>query len=130
MIKNFVYYQPNKLDKKDRTGDCQIRALSKVLNLSWLDTFDLIIPLCRKYQISEVFSGDHLVTKKALKELGFRYCAVPRKTTVSEFARMHKRGSYIVRVYNHAVAVVGGRYYDTWDSGDCKLYGYYKKIEE
>ena len=37
--KRYVYYQPNKKDIKDKTGDCQVRALSKALGISWLDTY-------------------------------------------------------------------------------------------
>ncbi len=29
----------------------------------------------------------------------------------------------------HEIACVDGKYYDTWDSGWCKLYWYFKKRE-
>lgn len=37
--------------------------------------------------------------------------------------------SYLLKVANHVVAVVDGRYYDTWDSGYKSLYGHYEKRE-
>jgi len=37
--KTFQYYQPNDKDLKDRVGDCGVRALSKALGLTWLQTF-------------------------------------------------------------------------------------------
>ncbi len=46
--KRFVYYQPNKKDLKDKVGDCQVRALSKALGLSWVEAFDITIPICRE----------------------------------------------------------------------------------
>ena len=33
-MKRYVYYQPNKKDLKDKVGDCQIRALSKTLEMA------------------------------------------------------------------------------------------------
>ncbi len=130
----FEYYQPNYKDIKDETGDCQIRALSKALNLSWTNTFDLIIPICRKHLISEIFSGCHPKTKAAMKELGFKYHGVyarhgVKRPTVDSFAGQHGKGAYILRTAGHAVAVKDGKYYDTWDCGRCEVYGYYEKIE-
>ena len=42
----------------------------------------------------------------------------------------HPTGRYIVTVAHHVVAVVDGKYYDTWDSGEKSLYGYYEKRGE
>lgn len=32
--RRYVYYQPNDKDLKDKYGDCQVRALSKALDIS------------------------------------------------------------------------------------------------
>ena len=69
----FIYYQPNKKDVKDEYGDCTIRALSKVLNLSWIETFDLTVPVCRKYQTSGIFSLPNKLEKEAMAELGYTF---------------------------------------------------------
>ena len=50
-----------------------------------------------------------------------------KRPTVDSFAKDHPNGSYILSVANHVVAVVDGKYYDTWDSGYKSLYGYYEK---
>lgn len=42
----------------------------------------------------------------------------PQCVTIKEFCRSFPRGRYIVGTGSHAVAVIGGDYYDTWDSGD------------
>lgn len=127
----YQYYQPNKKDLKDHVGDCQIRALSKVLNLSWVETFDLITPICREFQIMDIFSCDLEKTKEAMSRMGFVYTGISNKKgshrpTVKEFTSSHKKGKYIVSVAHHVVAVVDGRYFDTWDSGEKYLYGYYE----
>ena len=132
--KRFQYYQPNKLDLKDKYGDCQIRSLSKALDVTWLEAFDLIMPLCRRYQVPCIFDLPNKIEQEAMKELGFEYQGVSNKRgtkrpTVDVFAKEHPTGTYIVNVANHEVAVVDGIYYDTWDSGDCSMYGYYERGE-
>ena len=131
--KRFVYYQPNKKDLKDKYGDCQIRALSKALNISWVEAFDLTIPICREFQTSTIFGGSCNIGKDNLAKLGFRYVGVSNKKgtkrpTVDSFAKDHPVGTYICKVAHHVVAVVDGKYYDTWDCGDCSMYGYYEKL--
>lgn len=133
--KRFVYYQPNKKDLKDKVGDCQVRALSKVLGLSWVEAFDITIPICRELQTYTFFDCDQEKTKEAMSRLGFDYTGVSNKKgtkrpTVDSFAKDHPHGTFIVKVARHVVAVVNGKYYDTWDSGDRSLYGYYTKREE
>lgn len=130
--KYYCYYQPNKLDIKDEYGDCTIRALSKALNISWLEAFDLTIPYCRKYQIPNVFFTSKKIEIEVMKDLGFEYYGISNKKgtkrpTVKEFASSHKEGTYILNVANHEVACVDGKYYDTWDSGFKSLYGYYER---
>ena len=134
MKKRYIYYQPNDKDLKDQVGDCQIRALSKALNLSWLETFDLIIPICRSQQTTAIFSCELQKTKEAMEYLGFEYHGVSNKKgttrpTVESFAKSHPKGRYVVTVSHHVVAVVDGQYFDTWNSGYKSLYGYYELIE-
>lgn len=132
--KRFVYYQPNKKDTKDKVGDCQVRALSKVMEKTWLEVFDLTIPICRELQTYTIFACDLNKTKEVMSKLGFVYSGISNKKgtkrpTVDEFAKVHPTGRYVVSVARHVVAVVDGKYYDTWDSGDCKMYGFYELVE-
>lgn len=133
-MSRYVYYQPNKKDLKDQYGDCTIRALSKVLDCTWIEAFDAMIPLCRKAQATNIFSTPITVRKELLKELGFEYHGVSvvkgrKRPTVDSFAKDHPTGRYLCNVANHVVAVVDGKYYDTWNSGHCSLYGYFEKEE-
>lgn len=131
--KRFKYYQPNALDLKDMYGDCTIRAMSKVLNCTWLEAFDRLIPFCRKYQASNVFNTPLEIRKEILKAFGLEYHGVSNKSgtkrpTVDEFAKDHPTGTFLLHVAHHEVACVDGIYYDTWDSGHCSMYGYYQKV--
>lgn len=131
-MKLFKYYQPNKKDLKDKVGDCQIRALCKALDLTWVEAFDLTIPICRELQTYTIFDGCLEKTQEAMASLGFTYTGISNKQgtkrpTVKSFAKAHPSGTYIVKVAHHVVAVVDGYYYDTWDSGDRSMYGYYER---
>lgn len=131
--RRYIYYQPNKKDLKDKYGDCTIRALSKALDCTWLEAFDLTIPICRREQVSNIFDAPSSVEREFLAELGFNYHGVSNKKgtkrpTVDSFAKDHPTGTYICNVANHEVTVVDGKYYDTWDCGEKALYGYYEKI--
>ena len=81
----------------------------------------------------DIFSCDLDKTNDALASLGFKYTGVSNKKgtkrpTVDSFAKEHKKGTYIASVAHHVVAIVDGKYYDTWDSGYKSLYGYYELI--
>lgn len=133
MSKRFVYYQPNAKDLKDEYGDCQVRALSKALNISWVEAFDLTIPICREMQTYTIFGGTCEIGKESLRRIGFIYSGISNKKgskrpTVDSFAKDHPTGTYIAKVAHHVVAIVDGKYYDTWDSGQKSMYGYYEKI--
>jgi len=128
--RNFVYYQPNEKDLKDKVGDCQIRALCKALGLSWVQAFDLTIPICRELQTYTIFDCDPEKTRSAMEKLGFIYTGISnakgtKRPTIQQFAASHPTGTYIVKVSRHVVAVVDGKFYDTWDSGSKSMYGYY-----
>ena len=131
--RRFCYYQPNKKDLKDEYGDCTIRALSKALGVTWLEAYDRAMPLCRFYQVSNVFGAPSYIQRQIIEKLGFKYHGISNKRgtsrpTVDSFTREHPEGTYIVNVAHHVVAVVDGKYYDTWDSGYKSLYGYYERI--
>lgn len=131
-MSRYVYYQPNEKDLKDAYGDCTIRALSKVLDVTWLEAFDITIPICRREQVPNIFFCPAKIRNAFLEELGFEYHPISNKKgskrpTIDEFAKEHKKGRYICNVSNHEVAVVDGKYYDTWDSGYKSLYGYFER---
>ena len=123
------YYQPNKKDLKDKQGDCVIRALTKVMGKEWLEVFDELIPYARELQCNpnsqDAFRG-------YLKDHGFTRYGISNKKgskrpTVQRFTLDHKDGTYFVELANHVAAVSEGYFWDTWDSGEKCLYGYWVK---
>lgn len=125
------YYQPNKKDLKDEYGDCVIRALTKVTGKEWLQVFDELIPYVREVQANP---NAPQVYSKYLEDNGFKWVGIKaekggKRPTVQSFTNAYKKGTYILRVSHHVVAVSGGYFWDTWDSGNKSVYGYYVKEE-
>ncbi|MBR5823783.1 MAG: hypothetical protein IKY67_06540 [Paludibacteraceae bacterium] len=68
-----------------------------------------------------------------VKSLGYEYHGISNKKgtkrpTVDSFTKDHPEGTYICVVANHYVCSQDGCYHDTWDSGDCSMYGYWQKV--
>lgn len=68
---------------------------------------------------------------KYLRSYGYQCRAIPvdynGRYTLSDFAADHPNGTYIVATGSHVVAIIDGRYYDTYDSGDkSPIYYFYK----
>ena len=128
-MKRFNYYQPNSKDIKDEYGDCVIRCFTKVLNKTWVEVYDELIPYGREMQC---MPNCRPCYEKYLADKGFTYEGISNKKgtnrpTIDSFAKEHKEGVYVLRVAHHLVAVVDGNYYDTWDSGHKSLYGFWYK---
>ena len=129
--KLYQYYQPNEKDIKDKYGDCVIRALTKVLNKTWLQVFDELVPISREIQAMPNMKTCY---ETYLTQQGFKYYGISnrkgsKRPTVESFTKDHKKGVYYLNVANHCVAVVDGKYYDTWNCGHKSLYGYWTKEE-
>lgn len=128
--KYFRYYQPNEKDLKDQCDDCVIRALTKALGKTWLEVFDELVPLARKFQT--MVNNKSAYEKYLVEVQNFKYYGVSnrkgtKRPTIEEFAKTHPKGTFICRVANHIVVIVDGCYYDTWDSGRKSMYGYWEK---
>ena len=104
---------------KKNVPDCVIRAISIALNKPWLETSDELYHTAR--QDYSITADDH-VWGHYLFKLGFKPFLLPQScpqcVTVNAFSKMYPRGTYIIGTGSHAVAVVNGNYFDTWDSGN------------
>lgn len=130
--RTYAYYQPNDLDLKDNHSDCVVRAITKLFDITWLQAFDELVPYARKLQS---MPNGKMAYEKYLLDHGYTYHGISNKKgskrpTVESFSLSHKTGRYFLNLANHVVAVVDGKYYDTWDCGECCLYGYYELEEQ
>ena len=101
-------------------GDCVVRAIAVATGRPWTDVYDELI--CTARSVYDMPSSN-VAWGLYLYRMGFEPFilpdACPECVTVREFARRFPHGRYIIGTGSHAVAVVGGNYIDTWDSGDC-----------
>ena len=113
----YVHYNPNPDHR--RTGDCIIRAVTKVTGKSWENVF---IELAIEAFLLHAMPSENDVLGEYLYNLGFdKYIipnSCPRCYTVRDFAYDHPYGKFILGTGSHVIAVVDGNYYDSWDSGD------------
>lgn len=104
---------------KNNTADCVIRACAVALNKTWLQVSDEIYALSRSYYLS---MSDDRLWGRYLYQAGFVPFLVPEScpgcVTIKRFCLIYPKGVYIIGTGSHAVAVVDGDYYDSWDSGE------------
>lgn len=123
--RKWIEYNPN--PQKKNTGDCSIRAYTKAADITWDEAYDVAMEWGRKLA---AIPDDHSVVHRILsKHFGYEYTkpAKGEKITVNQFAIAHKHGTYVLWVRGHVVTVVNGHYYDSWDSGNRRVYGIYEK---
>ena len=113
----YIYYNPNPL--KLSVGDCTIRAISKVTNQTWKQTY---LDLLTQGFIMYDMPSSNRVWAELLKLYGFKKFYIPDMCpdcyTIREFCYDHPVGEYVVGTGEHVVAIVNGDYYDSWDSGN------------
>lgn len=113
----YIFYNPN--PQKLSVGDCTIRAISRVLNLSWKRTY-LYLAL-QGFLMYDMPSANR-VWSQFLKSKGFTKRQIPDTCpdcyTIRDFCYEHPLGTYVVGTGEHVVAIINGDYYDSWDSGN------------
>lgn len=120
-------YNPNPAGK--RVGDCTVRAISKALGQEWEQTYTGLA--LQGFLLCDMPSANH-VWGAYLRSRGFRRSILPDDCpdcyTVRDFCADNPRGSFILALSGHVVAVENGCYFDSWDSGgEVPLYYWYRK---
>ena len=114
-----MWIRANPNPKGKQVPDCVIRAICIALKMNWYDVYDALCRVGR--EDCNVPSADS-VWGHFLQELGFEPFLLPHSCpiciTVNEFCMMYPKGTYIIGTGSHAVAVIDGNYYDSWDSGN------------
>ena len=113
----YIYYNPNPLGLS--VGDCTIRALSRALNISWEQTYNLLAQL--GFEMGDMPSSNR-VWSELLKINGFKKYQIPDTCpacyTIKNFCYDHPYGVYVVGTGEHVVCIINGNYFDSWDSGN------------
>lgn len=122
----YIYYNPNPLSKY--VGDCVVRALTKVLDKDWDYVYDRIY---EEGRILKDMPSSNSVWGAYLKSKGFSRHIIPNSCpncySVTDFCKDNPKGTFVLGLDGHVIAVIDGNYYDTQDSGfGCPIY-YWKK---
>lgn len=112
----WINVNPNPIGKQ--APDCVIRAVCIALNKPWLQVSDELYAVARA---NFSITSDDNIWGRYLYDLGFEPFMLPsicpKCTTINEFTKMYPEGTFIIGTGSHAVAVINGNYYDSWDSG-------------
>lgn len=113
----WIRCNPNPLGKQ--TSDCVVRAISIATEQSWKRTYR---DLCAMGEIECEMPSSNYVWGLYLKEKSGEQFLLPESCpsciTVRAFSKKYPEGIYVIGTGSHAVAVIDGDYYDSWDSGN------------
>lgn len=125
----YAEYNPN--PKKRNTEDCVIRAITKILKMSWQEAYIELSLL--GFKLSDMPTANH-VWDRYMKDHGYVRKSLPDKCpdcyTVEDFCKDHPQGYFLLGTGSHAVAVVDGFYFDAWDSGNEVPLYFYERAEK
>jgi len=125
----FIHRNPN--PSGSYVGDCVIRAISIAMRKSW---YEVYVDLCLQGLMMYDMPSSNRVWNEYLKTEGYKRHVIPNDCpdcyTIRDFCGEHFKGTYILGTGSHVVAVMGGNYLDTWDSGDETPLYYWTKEEE
>lgn len=114
---SYVYFNPNPSGK--RVGDCVIRAISKLTNRNWTDTY--LAVAMKGFELHDMPSSNN-VWAAYLRQCGYQRFIIddtcPDCYTITDFCFDHPLGKYLLATGSHVVTVIDGDYYDAWDSGN------------
>ena len=107
------------------TNDCIIRATATATGLTWVEVMkdfcDIAINMYdmpNNFRVVEAYMSEHGYQNHTI--LSADAC------TVAEFCEKHPYGRYVILTPDHALAVVGGDYYDVTDCGNAPVTDYWE----
>ena len=122
----WIYANPNPCRQEE--PDCVVRAISVATGMTWdkvhNDLCDLSGLLCTMPSVNWLWG-------KYLTSIGFDRFILPDTCPdcmrVKRFCEAYPDGTFVAGTGSHAVAIIDGDYYDTWNSGDEVLTFFYKR---
>jgi len=113
----WIRCNPNPLGKQ--TSDCVVRAIAIATQRSWRSVYR---DLCKAGELACEMPSANSVWGMYLRDNGFEQFllpeACPKCITVRAFCERFQEGTYVIGTGSHAVTVIDGDWYDSWDSGN------------
>lgn len=126
MDNHYVQYNINPCGKS--VGDCVIRAISTALDQPWEKTY---LDICLQGLTMCDLPSANATWGAYLREKGFVRHAIPHELaddySVNDFCEDNPEGTFILACSGHVVAVIDGKYYDSWQSGDVTPLYYWER---
>lgn len=123
----WIRANPNPIGKQ--TGDCVVRAIAIATGQSWRKVY---ADLCNLAGRECEMPNSNYIWGLYLRERGAKQFLLPESCpaciTVRAFCKKYPEGIYVIGTGSHAVAVIDGDWYDTWDSGN-EIPTYFWRIE-
>lgn len=114
---------------KLNVGDCTVRAICAATGMDWYTAHKALCDLSA--DLGDMPSADR-VFRALLEQMGFSKIRIidrcPDCFTVSDFAKAHPRGVYILGPHEHVVTVIDGDWWDSWDSGNTVPTYYFRRL--
>lgn len=127
---NVKFFKSGK-PKSWNTNDDAVRAISKVFDKSWIESYELLDSIAKE---NFTMISDKSVVNDFLTNEGFEYITYgkpkmgEKRPIVSEFVEEHQTGKYILYLRDYYIAVIDGVIYDTNSNiGNEAVYSYWKK---
>ena len=111
---------------------CGVRALVLATGVEWTEAEKLLRHFTKNGKAGNgslsggIFKEDY---NACLESLGYKWVAAPKFDGRKARAHDLPAGKHIARMARHYVCVIDGDVYDTWDSSDKMVYGYWTKEE-
>lgn len=124
-----MYISYNANPDGNRVIDCTVRAISTVLGQTWEQTYaGMVVEGMAIYNMPSA----NVVWNNYLKRKSYKRYIIPDNLpedySVRDFCRDNPKGTFLLALSGHVVAVIDGNYYDTWDSGDeIPIYYWHRK---
>lgn len=130
---NYVYHDGGRAEAGFKTKtDCGIRAMAIACEISYKEARERLKRASKAGKLGSgaiskgIYKED---LEAALKEFGFVWKSAPKfKGRKARYYDLPK-GKVIARMSRHYAAVIDGILYDTFDSSDKMVYGYWIKEE-
>ena len=125
----WINYNANPAGRQ--VGDCTVRAVSKVLDEDWEQSYSGMA--LQGFMLCDMPSANH-VWGAYLRSKGFERHIIPDTCpdcySVKDFCKDHPKGRFLLALSGHVVCIIDGNYFDTWDSGnEIPLYYWQRKDE-
>ncbi len=123
-----VYEFKNPHPDNKSVGDCVVRAFTITQETDYLEVRRELNRLNREWNLDGYKKRKFL--KKYYKEKGYERISINEqgkpKLRGYEVAEFHPKGTYILNMRKHLVAMIDGVIYDTWNSSNEVVYNIYK----